>query len=141
MQSHRPGQQVASAPLISPLGLQVHDAHHDDLLAWPHSSPDASAERHCLRNAKPHGGGINVTHKPRRNQEANNEKNPGRACVALRTSRRDRSSLSGEMRPGFPSESFRCSSSTSFNTSGVKRHRVQSVNSSSGKTSRPPPAP
>lgn len=50
-----PGQQVASTTLISPLGLQVHDAHHDDLLAWTHSSPDASAERHRLRNAKPQG--------------------------------------------------------------------------------------
>lgn len=37
------------------------------------------------------------------------------ACFITR--RRDKSSLSGEMRPGFPSESFRWSSSTFFNTS------------------------
>lgn len=46
------------------------------------------------------------------------------ACCITR--RRDKS-LSGEMRPGFPSESFRWSSSTFFNTSDKEKHRRQSV--------------
>lgn len=42
------------------------------------------------------------------------------ACI-FHTRRRDKSSLSGEMRPGFPSESFRWSSSTFFNTSDKRQ--------------------
>lgn len=65
--------------------------------------------------------------------ETNKKGEKKKPSLALRTSRRDRSSLSGEMRPGFPNESFGFSSSTFFNTCGVKGHRMQSANQLTGE--------
>lgn len=42
--SHPPGR----ARRVSPLGVEVHDAHHQDLLPRPHPSFDVPAERDDL---------------------------------------------------------------------------------------------
>lgn len=60
-----------------------------------------------------------------------------RVCI-FHTRRRDKSSLSGEMRPGFPSESFRWSSSTFFNTSDKRRDAdCQLAHQAGQKSARP----
>lgn len=94
--------KLCACALISPVWLQVNNAHHDDLLPRPHSAADAPAERHRL-------------HKHARRSAR--ERAPEGAGGSIPTSRRESSSLSGEMRPPLPSGSWASSSSARVSSS------------------------